>query len=136
MAIPTISDADAFHELRQTAAWLAVTVDDDAKTAALYKAQDYILATYVFADDTETDNPLIQNAIIMLAPDMLGASSVSATALVTYERKKMDGLGEFETHYSEKAPVVDRFPLITASLRSLLAPVEVTPSAVSGRLAL
>jgi hypothetical protein len=133
MAIPTIQAADAFHTLRANTAW--ELLDTDEKTAALWRADDYLSAFYQFVDYSNEDaatilsnNALLDTAKIILALEFRTAQSVTAKSNITKERKRVEGVIDKEFQYGE-APS-DPYPQVTAMLRPILKRGRSSPFAV------
>jgi hypothetical protein len=127
MAIPELEDADAYHALRGNVTWTDLGSDDQGeadKTAALYRARDYIRAYYefdddvYFEDDEEDDDPLITEANILLALEMTEPVSMRQDAAVSRVREKLDGLLEEETVYANVPS--DPYPQVSSLLRPVL----------------
>lgn len=123
MSIPTIQAADAYHTLRGNDAWEAL--DTEQKTAALWRADDYLTAFYRFVDysnedeDVQAEYDLLKDAAkVVLALELRTAQSLTQTREVVKERKKIDGVVEKEFEYSN-APS-DPYPQVTAMLRPIL----------------
>ncbi|WP_188063743.1 hypothetical protein [Sphingobium sp. KCTC 72723] len=122
----TVSEADAYHTLRGNEDWQYFGTDAE-KLAALYRASDFIRATYrlIITDDTAD---LVREATIRLAPEIDSlAEKNSASGIKTY-KESLDGVLSEETTYFDNVAAADPFPLITA----LLAPVTKTPSTGKG----
>ena len=116
--LPTISAADSYHSARANAAWEALP-NDAAKTAALLRAQDYILAVYSLVDGLEDDNATLATATIMLAGEMTAQGSLlDKNAGVRKSKKEMEGVGSIEVEYNDSKS--DPYPLITATLKPIL----------------
>jgi hypothetical protein len=115
MTLPTITDTDAYHEARQTTAWLEVS-DDTLKTAALTNAADYVSENYTLNDDVEEDDQTLLNAIMALAPAMLAGRSLAQTADVL---ETEDKIGELETRVVYAGAPTDPYPSITRMLRTI-----------------
>lgn len=123
VTLPTLDAADDYHELRANTAWQ--NLEAEVRMAALYKAQDY-LTYYEFKDySTESaevvakNDALVQRAIIMLAPEMVGSASIAATPLVLKESSSIkQGLVAESKEYVR--PSADRFPQVTALLQPIL----------------
>jgi len=127
MAIPELEDADAYHLLRGNTVWSDLGSDDQGeadKTAALYRARDYIRAYYQFDDDvyfedeTEDDDELIVEANIVLALEMTTPVSMLLATPVARLREKVDGVVEEETEYRNVPS--DPYPQVSALLRPIL----------------
>jgi len=111
--LPTVPQLDDFHAQRGNSDWL--DADAPEKSPAIYKASDYITATYR-VDGHEAD-PRVVNAIMLLAPDMLGSNlrvRASDQALLSTEDGVGDGAYLEKRTYSK--PTDDPYPLITALL--------------------
>ena len=134
MAIPSISDADAFHTLRQTAAWTALSTDA-AKTAALHRARDYIISTYTFVDGTLDTDEVVETAIIMLAAEKTSDTALTQSAAVLELEQEADGAGRIRTKYAD-GTTIDLYPLVTATLRPVLKVASTATSGGVGKMVL
>jgi len=113
----TVAEADAYHTLRGNQDWQFFG-EDAEKLAALYRASDYIRATYLFVD-SEAASTLIREATIRLAPEIDSLTTFSEEAKIKSKKESLDGVLSEETVYRDDATTLDPFPLISA----LLAPV-------------
>ena len=135
----SIEQADLFHDERANEAWL--TASDEAKSASLIRATDYIDSAYVFKsvralDDQplecprfgeETLNHRLVKATMLLALDMLANPLVvSEESEIVSESKSLEGVGSKSTTYRAKGS--DPYPFIT----KMLAPIAARRSASVG----
>lgn len=113
----TVAEADAYHALRGNEDWQYFGSETE-KLSALYRASDYIRATYQFIDG-DAAATLIREATIRLAPEIDSLRTFSEDARIKSKKESLDGVLSEETVYRDDATTLDPFPLITA----LLSPV-------------
>jgi hypothetical protein len=112
----TVTQADTFQALRGNASWAALT--PAVKSAALYKASDYISAIYVI-DGLETTDP-VSTACLMLAAEMVAKPlSVAAPSQAVLSEEMGAGNNAYTEKKTYAAPSGDPYTLITA----ILAPI-------------
>lgn len=121
----SVSEADAYHTLRGNEDWQYFGTDAE-KLAALYRASDFIRATYRIID-SETAVELVREATIRLAPEIDTLVTRSESSNIKTYKESLDGVLSEETTYFDTVATADPFPLITA----LLLPV--TKSVSSGK---
>jgi hypothetical protein len=121
----TVAEANAYHTLRGNEDWQYFGTDAE-KLAALYRASDFIRASYRFIDSDDTAD-LVREATIRLAPEIDTLATKNEAAGIKTKKESLDGVLSEETTYFDAVASSDPFPLITA----LLAPV--TKAASSGK---
>ena len=121
----TVAEADAYHTLRGNEDWQYFGTDAE-KLAALYRASDYIRATYRTAVGDDADL-LIRESVIRLAPMIDTLAAKREAAAVKTKKESLDGVLAEETTYFDSIAGSDPFPDITALLSSI------TIGASSGR---
>jgi len=117
----TVSEADAYHELRGNADWQYFGTDAE-KLAGLYRASDYIRAHYR-VQDTDEAAALVREATIRLAPSIDNLSALRDAAGIKTKKEQLDTLSE-ETTYFDSISAADPFPDITALLSPVTLPVS------------
>lgn len=122
----TVSEADAYHTLRGNEDWQYFGTDAE-KLAALYRASDFIRATYRLIDGDDVA-ALVREATIRLAPEIDTLSEKTTANGIKTKKESLDGVLSEETTYFDTVSVADPFPLISA----LLAPVTKTASTGKG----
>ncbi|GFE72377.1 hypothetical protein [Novosphingobium sp. TCA1] len=118
----TVTEADAYHALRGNEDWQYFGSDTE-KLSALYRASDFIRASYRTVD-TETAASLIREATIQLAPMIDNLTTLRQASAIKTKKESLDGVVSEETTYFDNVATSDPFPDITA----LLSPVTVTGS--------
>lgn len=116
MAIPTLTDADTYHALRGNDSWEDLT--DEAKTAALHRASDYISAFYSLKAEVEEDDDVLLNAITVLA-----AVFATDTPAMKQDPKVVsysEELGPIKESKTYAAGSYDPYPQVTGMMKSIL----------------
>jgi len=113
----TVAEADAYHALRGNEEWQYFGTDAE-KLSALYRASDFIRASYAIID-SEAAAALIREATIRLAPEIDNLVTRSDAAKIKSTKESLDGVVSEEIVYRDDAAGFDPFPLIT----KLLAPI-------------
>jgi len=113
----TVSEADAYHALRGNEDWQYFGTDAE-KLAALYRASDFIRASYRFTQ-SETVSELVREATIRLAPVIDTLSTFREAAGIKTKKESLDGAFSEETTYFDAVASADPFPDITALLSSV-----------------
>lgn len=130
-----LADADTFHAERENADWAAATIA--VREAALRRATDYLDSGYDFIGERASTTQALEfpryddgfdgvpsrvkKACMILALQAISGPLMSAqTAAVLMERKKLDGVGETETQYSEKR--VRPYPEVDVTLIGIGSP--------------
>lgn len=109
----TLSELDAYHTDRQTAAWLAA--DTATKTAAAIRATDYIAFTYTLVDGIDRTDAAVKRATMVLAVAALTSSLTdAATPFVTSE--ELTGVGSVT--YADRGSY-DPYPAVSSILRDV-----------------
>lgn len=112
----TLLEISAFHDLRRNSLWTEATAAEQA--AALARARDYQGAFYPVRDPlTPVEVAVFQDAMALLALEMLNPPASRAERGIKSLKEAGDGLGSVETVY-DGAPQ-DPFPIITAMMVTL-----------------
>lgn len=110
----TVAEADAYHTLRGNEDWQYFGTDAE-KLAALYRASDFIRASYRVVE-SEATTALVREATIRLAPSIDTLSTLREAAGIKTKKESLDGAFSEETTYFDAVASADPFPDITALL--------------------
>ena len=80
-----VTEADAYHELRGNEDWQYFGTDAE-KLAALFRASDYIRATYK-VEETDEATALVREATIRLAPLIDSLSAIRGAAQIKTKKE-------------------------------------------------
>jgi hypothetical protein len=115
----TLDETDTYHEDRATETWIATTVTDDQKEAALIKAFDYLYVQNWIAGVFDTEIPIRvkQAQMVAAGKELSSPGSLQADQDSNVKRKNIEGA--IETEYFSKS--LSSAPVFT-QIQNLLKP--------------